>query len=157
MHICHGNNDLVLHPGILSRYYVAKETEIFDYMYEFRLLDSSNNAGTKIVTENHVLWNKGMILMDWNRNQMFQPLTTADRCQYHIPTQKYCYPRGKGKMLINYRKFIEHPKADLKYYDFNFYYKKIEHDQRFKDQEFVQFRSYEEMLKDIQKNYMMLV
>lgn len=112
---------------------------------------------TMFVGKDNVLWDKGVCILDWNRNQRFVPLTEEDKLAFDgfIAAKQYSYPRKRGNMLLNYES-VNGGDWKRMYWQKNDYYATYEKERKYKEmckRQKQHFRSYEEMKMDIDKHH----
>eukprot|EP01084_Bolivina_argentea_P024657 45917_1 len=149
------------YPGIWIDSCYSWDSLQFELLYTFKYLDSGTIKGRNNIehfTENDILWDKGLLILDWNRKQRFKPLTQKDKKKYK-QAKKYSYPRRQGNMLINYYNILKKNYINM-YYQKNVYYQNYPNEIKYKiecenkkNNKNNNFRNYNQMAKDIDKQH----
>lgn len=117
---------------------------------QFKYLDSGTAKGRnypEYVSEHDVLWEKGLLMRDWNRTQKFKLEKGS--------LFKMQYPRRQGTMLLNYCGINRGEYKQmycLKKLYYRHYPKEIQYRDSFKSRH-QKFRTQKEMMRDIDEQH----
>merc|ERR1712154_738592 len=75
--------DKYWYPALWIHASYSWDTLLFELLYKFKYLDSGTKKKgmnePEYFGEGNVLWDKGLIILDWNQRQRFRPLTNRDK------------------------------------------------------------------------------
>eukprot|EP01083_Nonionella_stella_P109472 319277_1 len=144
------------YPAIWIDACYSWDSAVFEMLYTFKYLDSGTIKGRnepEMFGVKDVLWDKGLLIWDWNRAQRFKPMTPNDKA---CIAKKYSYPRRQGNMLINYTNVVNKEYKNL-YYKKCVYYQSFPQEIPYRDahkKKSNTFRSHAQMVKDIDEQHL---